>query len=102
MSSQFKTSENTSLLEAMGEIIKVLPVQTITGIKGDWSFQNFIIADADNSRRTLCFSITHNSANKHILKEENLIKIKFEIESKLYKGKWYTNLYAKEIESLLG
>jgi hypothetical protein len=87
-------------LEITGKLIQVQPEQTGTGKNGtNWVKQNFIIETPhEQYPKKVCFTMWGDKAQ--ILKTLNpgtQINVAFDVESREYQGKWYTDLKAWKI-----
>jgi hypothetical protein len=86
-------------LEITGKLIQVLPEQTGAGKNGNWVKQDFIIETAaEQYPKKICFSAWGDKMQ--ILKTLNAgtqVNVAFDIESREFNGKWYTNLKAWKI-----
>jgi len=87
-------------LEITGKLIQVQPEQTGAGKNGtNWVKQDFIIETAaEQYPKKICFSAWGDKMQ--ILKTLNpgtQINVAFDIESREFNGKWYTNLKAWKI-----
>lgn len=87
-------------LEITGKLIKVLNPQTGTGAKGNWIKQEFVIeTSADQYPKKVCMSLWGDKVEnlkRFTLNDE--IKVSFNVESREYNEKWYTDIRAWKIE----
>ena len=77
-----------------------LPEMTGTGKNGKaWIKQDFIAETVDQFPKMICFTCWGdvNDLVKN-LKEGDSINVKFDVASREYNGKWYTDLKAEGIE----
>ena len=75
-----------------------LPIQTGSGKNGDWKKQDIIVEKDGQYPKKVCISIWGDNINDDQLQIGNLLKIDFDIESREYNGKWYTDIKAWKIE----
>jgi len=90
-------------LEITGKLIKVLPAQTGTGAKGNWVKQEFVIETADQYPKKVCMSLWGDKVeglSRFTLNDT--IKVSFNVESREYNERWYTDLRAWKIEPSTG
>lgn len=99
------------------KIIKVLPIQTGTSKDGkDWKKQEIVIEVAGEYTKKVCMALWEDTFT-NIVKEGVNVDVEFDIESREYNSKWYTdckiwkmnitstevtgngNIYAKDIPS---
>ncbi len=86
--------------ELTGKILLKLPEQTGTGRNGQWSRQDFIVESQEQFPRKICFSAWGDKvALLKSFKPEDIIKVFFNIESREYNGKWYTDLRVWKLET---
>jgi hypothetical protein len=86
-------------LELSGRIIQILPEQTGTGKNGQWSRQDFIIETQEQFPRKICFSAWGDKVSLvKTLKTDTRVNVSFNVESREYNGKWYTDLRIWKID----
>jgi len=88
-------------MEIIGKLIEILPIQTGEGKNGGvWKKQDIILeiegTDATVSKR-LCFALWNDRINPDLM-EGSTLRVSFEIDSREHNSKWYTNLWAREVE----
>ena len=85
--------------ELSGRIIQILPEQTGTGKNGQWSKQDFVIETEEQYPKKVCFSAWGEKvAQVKALQADARVKVSFNIESREYNGRWYTDLRIWKIE----
>ena len=87
-------------MELTGKIIKVLPMQTGTGKNGTWKKQEYILETNGQVSRKVCFNIWGDKIDQYKLTEGNDVKVSFDLESREYNGKWYTDVKAWKVDWL--
>ncbi len=86
-------------LEISGKLVQILPEQTGQGQNGPWLKQNFVIETQEQFPKKVCIVCWNDKAE--ILKQLKVgeeLKVAFNIESREYNGKWYTDVKAWKIE----
>lgn len=85
-------------MELTGKLIKKLPSTNGTGNK-PWTKQEFVIETPGQYPKQVCFSAWNDKAQEvaGTQLEENL-KISFDLESREYNNRWYTEAKAWKIE----
>lgn len=85
-------------LEIEGKIITIMPEQSGEGKFGKWVKQEFVIETKDQYPKKICFSVWGDKTDslKH-LKEEDIVMVSFNPESREYNNRWYTDLRAWRI-----
>lgn len=86
-------------LEIVGKLQQLLPLQTGTGSRGDWTKQEFIIETVEQYPKKVCVSAWGDKAKElEGIKPGETLKISINIESREYNGRWYTDIRAWRIE----
>ncbi len=89
-------------LELEGKIIRKLMVQKGTSARGEWAKQEFVIEFQEgNFPSQACFSVWGEDKLKELDKYQlgDKVKVSFNISSREYNNKWYTDLRAWRIET---
>ena len=87
-------------MEISGKIIAVLPEQGgISKSGNEWKKQEYVLETHDQYPRKVCFQIfgADKIANAAIQPGEELT-VSFDIDSREYMGRWYTNINAWKVE----
>ena len=85
-------------MQLTAKLIQLLPLQTGTGKNGQWKKQEFIVETEGTYPKKVCISIWGDKIDESQLKIGNDLKIDFDIESREYNGRWYTDVKAWKIE----
>jgi len=85
-------------MELKAKIIQVLPLQTGESKNGKWRKQEIIVETDGQVPRKICIQIWGDKINESILKPGNIINISFDVESREYNGRWYTDVKAWKTE----
>lgn len=85
-------------MQVTAKLLALLPIQTGKGKNGDWKKQDLIVETCDAYPKKICISVWGDKINQSVLVVGNEIKIDFDIESREYNGRWYTDLKAWKIE----
>jgi hypothetical protein len=87
-------------LEISGRLNQFLPEISGTGKNGTaWSKRDFIIETVDNFPKKICISAWGDkTAELNGIGVGEMIKVSFDVQSREYNGKWYTDLRAWKIE----
>ena len=81
-------------MELTGKIINILPLQTGEGKNGTWKKQEYIIETFDKIPRKVCFSLWGEKIDQFQLNEGDEAEVMFDLESREYNGRWYTDVKA--------
>jgi hypothetical protein len=86
-------------LEITGKLIQVQPEETGTGKNGTWIKQAFIIETINEQYpKKVCFTVWGDKAQAlKSLKPGIQLNVAFNLESREYQGKWYTDVKAWKI-----
>lgn len=79
-------------MELKAKLTQVLPLQTGEGRNGTWKRQEFIVETDGQYPKKVCFSIWGDKVNPNILIVGNTLNVSFDIESREFNGRWYTDL----------
>ena len=89
-------------MEIKGKLVKVLPAQTGQGRNGEWKRQEFILELDGTYPRKVCISTWGDKVSVESLVEGTVLNVSFDVESREFNGKWYTNLTAWKVEIVAG
>jgi hypothetical protein len=85
-------------MQLTAKLIQLLPLQTGTGKNGEWKKQDIIVETESQYPKKVCISIWGDKINTSQLKVGNQLKVDFDVESREYNGRWYTDVKAWKIE----
>lgn len=77
----------------------MLPLQTGNGKNGPWKKQDIIVETTAQYPKKICISIWGDKINPSVLQDGAMLNISFDVESREYNGRWYTDVKAWKIES---
>ncbi len=86
-------------LEITGKLIKILQEQTGAGKNGQWVKQEFVIETADQYPKKICCAAWGDKAA--LVKNFSIgstLTVAFNVESREYNERWYTELRAWKID----
>lgn len=89
-------------MEIEGRLIQKLGIQSGKSARGDWAKQEFVIEYQDGNFPTkACFSVWGADKVKDLehFQINDQIKVSFNVSSREYNGKWYTDLRAWRISA---
>ncbi len=84
-------------MEITGKVIKILPLQSGTGKNGIWKKQEFILETTAQISRKICFSLWGDKIDQANLTEGDEAEVMFDLESREYNGRWYTEAKAWKV-----
>jgi hypothetical protein len=85
-------------MQLSARLIQLLPLQTGTGKNGQWKKQDIIVETDGQYPKKICISVWGEKINEDQLKVGNRLKIDFDVESREYNGRWYTDVKAWKVE----
>lgn len=85
-------------MQLTAKLTQLLPIQTGTGKNGEWKKQDIIVETDGQYPKNVCVSIWGDKINEQQLTIGNTLTIDFDIESREFYGRWYTDLKAWKIE----
>ena len=92
-------------MELEGRIARKLNVQTGTSARGAWSKQEFVLEYQEGSYPAqVCMNVWGEDKVKELDKHQvgDKVKVSFNLSSREYNGRWYTDVRAWKIESAGG
>jgi hypothetical protein len=84
-------------MEIQGKVSLLLPLQTGQGKNGQWKKQDFILETEGQVSRKINFSVWGEKIDQFNLKTGETITVFFDLESREYNGRWYTDAKAWKI-----
>ncbi len=85
-------------MEIIGTLIQVLTPQTGTGKNGQWKKQDFIIETTDMYPKKVCLAAWGDKIDISKFSLGQTVKASFDVESREYNGKWYTDVKAFNLQ----
>ena len=85
-------------MQITAKLFQLLPLQTGAGKNGPWKKQDFIVETLDAYPKKICISVWGDKINLAVLQPGATVKIDFDVESREYNGRWYTDVKAWRIE----
>lgn len=86
-------------MEIIGKIAQLLPLVTGQGKNGEWRKQEFIIEIAEGQfPKKICFSLWGDKIDQAGLAVNETVKVSFDLESREYNSRWYTEAKAWRVE----
>ncbi len=86
-------------LDITGKLITKLPQQSGQGKNGTWTKQDFVIETQEQFPKKVCIAAWGEKAKElDNIAIGDTLKIGFNVESREFNGKWYTDVKAWKIE----
>jgi hypothetical protein len=86
-------------MDVTGTLVHILPLQTGQGKNGAWKKQDFVIEMPGSFPKKACFSAWGDKIDSSKLVIGQMLKVSFDVESREYNGRWYTDLKAYSLQS---
>lgn len=88
-------------MEIKGKITHVLPLQSGTSKTGnEWKKQEFVLQTADQYPKSICFFLWGDKIDQYAINVDEEVIVSFDVESREYNGRWYTNVQAWKIDKV--
>lgn len=85
-------------MQLVAKVIQLLPLQTGTGKNGAWKKQDIVVETEGQYPKKVCISVWGDKIDASHLTVGNKLKIDFDIESREYNSRWYTDVKAWKVE----
>jgi hypothetical protein len=87
-------------MDISGKLVQVLPTQTGIGKNGEWKKNSFVIETADKFPKKVCIVAWKDLVDQvQQIPVGSQVNVSFDVESREYNGKWYTDVKAWKIVS---
>ena len=88
-------------MEVIGKIIVKLPLASGTSAAGrGWSKQEYVLETQEAYPKKICFNFFGERATQYDFNEGDMVKLSFDIESREYNGRWFTNINGWKAETV--
>jgi hypothetical protein len=85
-------------MQLTAKLVQLLPPQTGAGKNGQWKKQDMIVETEATYPKKICVSVWGDKIDTTGFQTGNLLKIDFDVESREFNGRWYTDVKAWKIE----
>ena len=86
-------------MQLTAKLVQLLPLQTGSGKNGQWKKQDVIVETEGQYPKKICISIWGDKINESQLQLGSQLAFSFDVESREYNGRWYTDVKAWKIEA---
>ena len=86
-------------MDISGKIIQLLPAQNGSGKNGPWKKQEFILETGDTYPKKVCIAVWGDKIDMNNFKIGDALDVSFDVESREYNGKWYTDVKAWKVNA---
>lgn len=84
-------------MQLTATLVQILPLQKGTGKNGEWKKQDIIVQTEGQYPKKVCISIWGDKIREDQLQMGKSFTIDFDVESREYNGRWYTDVKAWKI-----
>ena len=84
-------------MELSGKIVKILQLQSGQGKNGVWKKQEYVMEYGDAYPKLVCFNLWGDKIDQYALNEGDKVNVSFDIESREYNGRYYTDVKAWKV-----
>ena len=84
-------------MDISGKIIQLLPAQEGQGKNGTWKKQEFVLETGDTYPKKVCIAVWGDKIDIKSFKMGDAVDVSFDVESREYNGKWYTDVKAWKV-----
>lgn len=85
-------------MQITAKLVHLLPLQKGAGKNGEWRKQDVVVETDGQYPKKVCISIWGDKIDENKLRIGNVLSIDFDVESREYNGKWYTDVKAWKVE----
>jgi hypothetical protein len=85
-------------MQLIAKLVQTLPLVTGEGKNGPWKKQEFILETSGQYPKKVCLSLWGDKINESVLQVGNTLDVQFDVESREYNGRWYTECKAWKVE----
>jgi hypothetical protein len=86
-------------MQITAKLIQLLPLQTGVSKNGEWKKQDIIVETDGQYPKKICVAIWGDKIQSAQLAVGNRLTVDFDIESREFNGRWYTDVKAWKVES---
>lgn len=85
-------------MELSGRIVQVLPEKSGTSARGTWRKQEYVIETPGDYPKQVCFMVWGEKIDQFRIQQDQELTVHFDLESREYNGRWYTDVKAWRVE----
>lgn len=89
-------------MQLTAKLVQVMPAQTGQGRNGEWKKQEIIVETDGQYPKKICVSVWGDRMAHLTLNPGELLTIDFELESREFNGRWYTDVKAWKVTGAQG
>ncbi|MFK8052176.1 MAG: DUF3127 domain-containing protein [Woeseiaceae bacterium] len=85
-------------MELVGKIINALEEKSGTSSRGGWRKQEYVIEIPGDYPKQVCFMVWGDKIDQFNISVGESLTVHFDLESREYNGRWYTDVKAWRVE----
>ncbi|MEO0575545.1 MAG: DUF3127 domain-containing protein [Pseudomonadota bacterium] len=85
-------------MELIGKITTALPEKSGTSSRGEWRKREYVIEIPGDYPKQVCFMVWGYKIDQFNITEGESLTVHFDLESREYNGRWYTDVKAWRVE----
>jgi len=89
-------------MKVTGKVIAILPITTGEGKNGTWRSQDYVLETEGQYAKKVCFNLFGDKIDESNVQLNTQVEVDFDIDSKEYNGRWFTNIKAWKCATLGG
>ena len=89
-------------MEVQGKVIDILDIQEGQGKNGTWRKKKFVIETADQYPKKIAIDLWGDKIDQFPLQAQASVNVHINVESREFKGNWYTDIKAWKIDMVGG
>lgn len=98
MKIEYCAQTNSRIMKIKGKIQEIMSPITGESAKGPWKKQEFILLSDEKYPRQICFSLWNDKIDQIQLIKGKEVEVSFNLSSRKYKDRWYTEARAWKLE----
>jgi hypothetical protein len=87
-------------MQLTAKLVQMLPMETGMGKNGEWKKQSIIVETEGQYPKKICVTVWGDKISSAQLQLGADLTIDFDIESREFNGRWYTDVKAWKVESV--
>ncbi len=89
-------------MKVTGKVIAILPITTGEGKNGTWRSQDYVLETEGQYAKKVCFNLFGDKIDESNVQLNTQVEVDFDIDSKEYNGRWFTNIKAWKCTTIGG
>ena len=85
-------------MELTGKITHVLPEKSGNSARGQWRKAEYVIEVPGEYPKQVCFMVWGDKIDQFGIKQGQEVTVHFDLESREYNGRWYTDVKAWRVD----